>query len=154
MTMALTRVVVDTHVVAASFFGGEPRLLMRMWWEGRLVLCVTEEIIAEYVAAMVRMGQAKEDARELAMAFQDSKKALVVTTEERLEVVKEEGAANRFLECAVAAQVEAIVAGDNHLLALGGFRRIPIVTAGEWLERQRQSSPRWRGGAGARGGEV
>jgi hypothetical protein len=138
--MTPPKVVVDTHVVLASFFGGEPRLLMRMWWEGKVMLCVTEEIVAEYVAAMARMGQEKESARELAMAFHDSKRSLVITAVERLAVVASEPAANRFLECAVAAQAEAVIAGDDHLLALGAFRRIPIMTAGEWWEREQRGS--------------
>jgi putative PIN family toxin of toxin-antitoxin system len=139
-----SRTVVDTHVLVASFFGGEPRLLMRMWWEGKVMLCVTEEIVAEYVAVLAHLGEAKEEARTLVTALQDSKKAVAITTGECLEVVKDDAAANRFLECAVAAQAEAIIAGDPQLLGLGGFRRIPIMTAGEWLERRRGGSPQSR----------
>jgi len=40
---------------------------------------------------------------------------------------------NRILECAVAADVEVIVSGDKHLLALGSFRGIPIQRVGEFL---------------------
>jgi hypothetical protein len=131
-----TKVVVDTHVLMASFFGGEPRLLMRMWWEGKVMLCVTEEIVAEYVAVLARLGEAKEEARALVAALQDRKKSVAITTGERLEVVKDDPAANGFLECAVAAGAEAVIAGDPRLLALGGFRRIPIMGPEEWLEKR------------------
>ena len=40
---------------------------------------------------------------------------------------------DRILECAVAADAEVIVSGDNHLLALGSFRGIPIQRVGEFL---------------------
>lgn len=41
---------------------------------------------------------------------------------------------DKFLECALAARAEAIISGDRHLLALGEFRGIPILTPAEWLE--------------------
>jgi len=43
---------------------------------------------------------------------------------------------NRVLECAVAANADVIVSGDKkHLLLLGSFRTIPIVSPTEFLDR-------------------
>ena len=39
------------------------------------------------------------------------------------------------LACAVAAQAEGIVSGDDHLLSLKGFQGIMILTANELLGR-------------------
>ena len=39
------------------------------------------------------------------------------------------------LACAVEAHVDVIVSGDHHLLDLGTYRDIPILTAREFLER-------------------
>ena len=39
------------------------------------------------------------------------------------------------LACAVAAEADAIVTGDNDLLALGSFEGIPIIKAAEALKR-------------------
>ena len=41
---------------------------------------------------------------------------------------------NRILECALEAQAQAIVTGDNHLLHLKRFQDIPIITPRQFLE--------------------
>ena len=65
----MRRVVVDTHVLMASLLGGEARLVMRYWWEGKVALVLSEEIVEEYLAALARLGDTKEGARELVEAF-------------------------------------------------------------------------------------
>jgi predicted nucleic acid-binding protein len=39
------------------------------------------------------------------------------------------------LACAVAAQVDLVVSGDPHLVKLGQYEGIPIVTPAEAVER-------------------
>jgi putative PIN family toxin of toxin-antitoxin system len=46
---------------------------------------------------------------------------------------------NRVLECAVAAQAQLIVSGDNDLLTLCSFRGIRILTARAFLDEFRSS---------------
>lgn len=41
---------------------------------------------------------------------------------------------NKFIEAAVAATVDCVVSGDAHLLSLGSFHDIPIITARRFLE--------------------
>jgi len=42
---------------------------------------------------------------------------------------------NAVLACGVAAQVEIIVSGDNHLLGLSSYRDIRILTAAELVAK-------------------
>ena len=42
---------------------------------------------------------------------------------------------NRLLECAVAAGSHVLVTGDRHLLALGSFRGIDVMTVSDFLQR-------------------
>ena len=42
---------------------------------------------------------------------------------------------DHVLACALAAQAELIVSGDRHLLGMGSFRSIEIITAAQALER-------------------
>jgi predicted nucleic acid-binding protein len=39
-----------------------------------------------------------------------------------------------FLACALDGQADVIVSGDHHLLDLGSYREIPIMTARQFLE--------------------
>ena len=50
------RIVLDTNVFISSFFGGNPRSIIDMWKDGRLTLCLSQEIIDEYVEVLARLG--------------------------------------------------------------------------------------------------
>lgn len=51
-----------------------------------------------------------------------------------LDVVKDDPDDNKVLACALAAHADYIVSGDGHLLKLGVFKNIPIVTAKDFLD--------------------
>jgi predicted nucleic acid-binding protein len=50
-----------------------------------------------------------------------------------LEVVTADPDDDKFVECAVVGGAAAIVSGDHHLLDLGSFGAIPILSPGEFL---------------------
>jgi len=50
-----------------------------------------------------------------------------------LEIIKEDPTDNNILACAIAAQVDYIITGDNHLMQLGNFEGIQIVSPSEFL---------------------
>ncbi len=51
-----------------------------------------------------------------------------------VDVIKQDPADNRVLECAQSAKAEFVVSGDKHLLSLGHFSGIRIVAPREFLE--------------------
>ena len=59
--------------------------------------------------------------------------ALVITPEVTLSVARDP-ADNRGLEAAVEASIDAVVTGDDDLLALESYERIPIAPARAFLE--------------------
>jgi predicted nucleic acid-binding protein len=58
-----------------------------------------------------------------------------VTPTETLDVVKDDPADNRILECAKAAGSEYVVTGDDDLLRLGQYADIQIVKVSDLLNR-------------------
>jgi uncharacterized protein len=54
-----------------------------------------------------------------------------------ITAIKKDDADNRILECAIAADAEIIVTGDSHILELGSFRGIRILTARAFLDAMR-----------------
>ncbi|MBM3239972.1 PIN domain-containing protein [Candidatus Poribacteria bacterium] len=58
---------------------------------------------------------------------------IVVTPTERIKVIEQDPDDNRILECAVEGNVNYIVSGDRHLLNLGRYRGIEIITISEFL---------------------
>jgi putative PIN family toxin of toxin-antitoxin system len=51
-----------------------------------------------------------------------------------VDVIKEDPADNRILECAAAAKSDFIVTGDQHLLRLGSYGNIRITKVADFLD--------------------
>ena len=60
--------------------------------------------------------------------------ATIVSSEKKFDIIKEDLDDNRVLECAVEGRVDYIITQDNHLLKLGEFEGIRIITPGEFLD--------------------
>jgi predicted nucleic acid-binding protein len=66
--------------------------------------------------------------------FQMNGIARKVAPTESVDVVREDPADNRILECAAEARSDYIVSGDNDLLRVRIFRDIPIVKVSAFLD--------------------
>ncbi|MBO3769385.1 MAG: putative toxin-antitoxin system toxin component, PIN family, partial [Candidatus Brockarchaeota archaeon] len=51
-----------------------------------------------------------------------------------VNIIRNDPADNRVLECALSAKANAIITGDKHLLAPGKFKNIRILTSTEFLK--------------------
>jgi uncharacterized protein len=128
------RVVLDTNAVISRHiaFRGTIARIFRLWDQRAFDLVVSNEVIAEYARVL------QEPAIEAVHGMSDEELALVmagfatlgvrVTPFERLDVVAADVTDNRIIECAVAGEADYIVTGDKHLMALGSYRGIQIIT--------------------------
>jgi uncharacterized protein len=100
--------------------------------EGEVRLAISREIIHEILDVLARkFGRDAEELARLAVFL--SELAEVVTPKRRLKVLNDEPD-NRILECAVAAKVQVIVTGDRAMLDLGVYRKVRILSLGEFLD--------------------
>jgi predicted nucleic acid-binding protein len=51
----------------------------------------------------------------------------------KVEIIGEDPADNKFLECALMANAEYILRGDKHLLKLKNYKNIKIISAIEFI---------------------
>jgi putative PIN family toxin of toxin-antitoxin system len=118
------RVVADTNVlVSALQFGGKPRQLLDLATDGQVDLAISEAIIAETLRVLRdKFHRAPEWVAETDRQLRVITRFVQPT--ESIEVIEADPTDDRILECAVAAEAEAIVSGDTHLLSLGRFRGI------------------------------
>jgi putative PIN family toxin of toxin-antitoxin system len=58
-----------------------------------------------------------------------------VNPSETINVVLEDPADNRILECAVEAKANYVISGDLHLLKLSGYLNIEVLNAAAFLEK-------------------
>jgi uncharacterized protein len=133
----MKRTVLDTNIIVSSALGGALVLILEKWDEGKFTVIVTSDILSEYFEVInrpkFRLNQETID-KITRYLYQFSE---FVVPEERIRFVEADPKDDRFLEAAVAGQVDFIVSGDNHLLELKEFRSIPIISGREfinWLE--------------------
>jgi uncharacterized protein len=136
----VTRVVIDTNVVvSALLFGGTPGRLIDCWRTGRIQPFASPTIVEEYLRVLAyprfELSEAEIEYllyRQVLAFFEPG------DPETGPAVIPEDPSDDAFLYCAVAARACAIISGDHHLLDLGNFRNIPIVTAAQFLEELMQ----------------
>lgn len=127
------RIVVDTNViVSALVIGGPPRQVLDLAAEGVCALYFSAHIQAEVERILERKFRwsPEEIHARLGVLWGWG---IRVHPQGSLAVVTDDPDDDRILECAVAAQAEAIISGDYHLVRLGSFQAIPIQTPRQFL---------------------
>lgn len=134
------RAVLDTNVVVSAILSpaGAPAEVMRRWQSGAFEALVSEEICQEYRAAFeypkIRARYRVTEAEALGLLDGLEQTATMVVPEGILgPIVEPDPADDKFVECAVAGSADYIVSGDAHLLLLGQYRGIRIVTPAVFL---------------------
>ncbi|MDI6759318.1 MAG: putative toxin-antitoxin system toxin component, PIN family [Candidatus Brocadiaceae bacterium] len=129
------RVVIDTNVFVSSFFGGTPRKIIDLWKSGDVTLCLSRDILDEYVKVLQRIGlQDESELEELLSLFARGFNTLFTTKTPEIRVVKDDPDDDKFIECAVALKAKVIVTGDKSIKALGEYMEIKILTPQEFLK--------------------
>jgi len=129
------RAVVDTNVFVSSFFGGKPRKIIDLWRDGKLLLCLSKEIIDEYFEVLKRLGlEDEEELAELLALFSRGFNIAFTAKTPKIEVVNDPDD-NKFVECAVALKADVIITGDKALEAVGEYMGIEILIPAEFLKR-------------------
>ena len=59
--------------------------------------------------------------------------AVLVKIDSHMSVCQDEND-NRVLECAIDGNADCIITGDSHLLQLGSFQKISIITVSDFLD--------------------
>jgi uncharacterized protein len=127
------RATLDTNVfVSALQFGGIPGRLLDLSTDERFVVCISQAIIAELNRVLKDRFQWTEEDIETILTPISCRAHLV---EPNIKITaSSDPDDNRILECALVSKSDAIVAGDDHLLRLGTFEGIPIMTPRDFYE--------------------
>jgi len=138
----MLKVVLDTNIFVSSLLvkAGLPAQILDAWRERRYLLIVSPAIIAETRATLdyprIRRKYAitDEDVEQLVTLLE--RDALLVPGDADVAgAIPKDPADEMVLACAVDAHADVIVSGDRHLLGLGSYRSIPILTVRQFLKR-------------------
>jgi len=129
------KVVIDTNVFVSSVFGGIPRQVVELWFDGRITLCLSEPIVTEYQRVLREIGAvSKTEERELIEAFASGEGVLYTGDPPSIGGVSPDPDDDKFLECALELEADRVASGDSDLLDLDSYMGIPILTPRELLE--------------------
>jgi putative PIN family toxin of toxin-antitoxin system len=130
------RVVFDTNVlVSALITTGKPRLLFHKVVDGQIQLILSKNILTEF-------SEVADDPRIRKYADQDDivaflriidKVATITKVKSCFKTIQEDPDDDIVLRTAFDGKADVIVSGDKHLLSLGVFRGIRILTVDEML---------------------
>jgi len=134
------KVVIDTNVFVSSFFGGNPRKIIDFWKKGKIILCLSKDILDEYVDVLHRVGlKEEEEIEELLSLFAKGFNIFFSTKTPKIRAVKDDPADDKFIECAVGLKAEVIITGDRAVKAWGEYMGIKILSPQQFLEDVRIS---------------
>jgi putative PIN family toxin of toxin-antitoxin system len=128
------RVVVDTNVMVSSFFGGAPRAVIDLWRRGEITLCLSRDLVDEYVDVLARLSLNPDLLRELLGLWASGYHAIFAESPRPLQILKDDPDDNMLFECAVALEAKAIVTGDKAVRRVGRYMDVRIFTPAEFLE--------------------
>ena len=138
----MLKAVIDTNVFVSSLLvkAGLPARVLEAWRERQYLLIVSPAIIAEIRATLsyprIRRKYAITDEDVEHLIRLPECDALVVPGDVDVsDAIPEDPSDEMVLACAVEARADVIVSGDHHLLDLGTYRDIPVLTARGFLER-------------------
>ena len=130
----MIKVVIDTNVFISSFFWGNPKKIIDLWKKGEIKLCLSREIVDEYVEVLKRLGlQNESELQELLNTFSEGHNIIFSATTPSLKIIEQDPDDNMFIECAVALGCSHIISGDNHLKQVKNYMGIKIVPPKEFL---------------------
>jgi len=141
----MLRVVIDTNVIISGILSrkGAPAELLNAWRDRRFLLLCSSAVVNEVRAVMqdpliCHKYQLSNDEIEQTITLLEHAVLLVAGDADVAGSVPEDPNDEMFLACALDGQADVIVGGDHHLLDLGTFRDIPIITARQFLDQLRQ----------------
>lgn len=129
------KAVIDTNVFISSFIGnGPPHQIVQRWVRGGFDLCLTNEIIDEYVEILCRAGLENEpEVKEVLRLIKGRGNIVFSSKPVKCVVVKDDPDDDKFISCAVSCEAPIIVSGDSHLLTIGRYVDIDIIKARAFL---------------------
>ena len=134
------RFVLDTNIaLSALLWNGAPGQLIDAAVQKRIELFSSTALLAELQGILTRQKFARQlTERGLSVAdVFDGYAALIVNISPLAvpRVVIRDPDDDQVIACALAARADAIVSGDHHLLELGQYQGIAILTATQALGR-------------------
>lgn len=133
------RIVLDANVLVSALISGRgaPAKIIAYWQEDKFEVAISPPILQEldrvlhYPKLQERYRLPEKRIRHFLRLL--ARQAVTVAPPQQLAIIEVDPPDNRYLECALRAEAEVIVSGDRHLLALGEYEGIQILSPAGFL---------------------
>ena len=129
------RAVLDTNVfVSASISNGKARQLVKKAVEGKQYDLILSPDIVNETKKVLRRTEFKTRRGALTRFALTTTSAEIVATKSEFRAVPDDPDDDIVINAAHDGRADYIVTGDRHLLGMGEFRGIPIITIARMLD--------------------
>ena len=132
-------VVLDTNVIVSALLSpkGPPADIIKRWEADELGVVISPALLDELRRALqyqrVRKYFKAPHKKLATLVKRLETVATVVEPQVSLDVIQEDLADNRVLECAVAGNASYIITGDAHLLKLKAYQGVVVLSPAGFL---------------------
>lgn len=129
------RIVFDTNIrISGQLWRGKPYQCLLLARGGVIEVSYCEPMVAEFAEKLRRKFRFTEN--QIHAAVYDMRRfGTHVNIAGSLHMIADDPDDDKFIECAVVSLARVIVSGDEHLLRLGMYGGIEILTASQFLAR-------------------
>lgn len=137
MSITELKIVLDTNILIAIIGRRSPyRWLFDYLIEGRIGLCVTNEILLEYEEVLARKAPAAV-ALNVVNFIETHPETFKVNVYFRFDLIAEDPDDNKFVDCLISANADYLVSNDSHFQVLKkmNFPKVAVLTLDEFESR-------------------
>jgi len=133
------RIVLDANVLVSALISsrGAPAQIVAYWQEDKFEVAISAPILHEldHVLHYPKLQERYHLPEKRIQRFLRllARQAVAAAPSQLLTVIEVDPDDNRYLECALEAEAEVIVSGDRHLLALGEYEGVQILSPAGFL---------------------
>lgn len=133
------KVVLDTNLlVSGIFWRGTPSKILDLWTQDKIIFCVSEDILDEYLEVIQRLQNKYGTPKGVNWSKLVQEKVVIFAVDATEEYSRDPDD-DKFIHCALASKAIYIVSGDQDLLVLEKVEGIEIITGSEFLDRYGQT---------------
>src|SRR6266542_5413153 len=122
------RVVFDTNIwISGLIWRGDPYRCLKLAYAGLVRPLYCTLMLAELTQKLRSSFSFSENHIE-AVAYDYKRLGDLIKINGDLRVVKDDHDDDKFIECALTGNASVVVSGDNHLVNLGAYGKVHIMT--------------------------
>jgi putative PIN family toxin of toxin-antitoxin system len=133
------RVVLDANIYVSALISdkGNPAAIINSWLSGEFDILISQPILDELlrVTSYERIQNKYRKVKETRLEFAEliAKQGTWIEPVKTLSAVTRDKSDNVYLECAVEGEAQYIVSGDEHLLELGEYQGIIVLSPASFV---------------------